>query len=935
MKKVYILLLVIIFLVLFFNVFYYIYNYDVQFENEKIKLSQNVKFEGINIEKVISDIEYDLKYSFYYKDIEQIFLDSKERNQVEKKVRYFLSKYNDLIYEIKIINQKGKLFSERKDDKNYFISLYDSIKNFSLEDTFKVKYEESSKYFTLIFPFYNKNELIGNIKFTIDIVKYIHNVLISKYRKEGLYTSFIDVKGETLTSNLPIGAEVSDKKLITQDIEMGFQNSIKNNLILADKEIKLITAYYPLKIFNVKYGLVFLLDYSKTIKSSIGINLPIMITTFLIIIAISFVFFVIMNQSKKEHIKLIEINKELTEKEKAVIDLNKILFNVLDSLDAIVITSDLDTDEVLYINQYGMSALSLNNIESRKFFDIFKMRAEDRNKLTPKQLLFNKDGKPSDAFRYEFLSEINSKCYSVSEKAIKWFGDRYVRLQIAFDITERKKAQERAVQSMKDAENANKAKSEFIANMSHEIRTPLNAVLGFSELLKEQLKDNDLCTHYIEGIQTSGRNLLNLINDVLDISKIEAGRMDINYEPINPYNIISDIEKIFSLKIKEKNLNFEIYVDEKLPKCILMDETRIRQVLFNLIGNAVKFTMKGNIKVSAFVEEKDHVGSKIDITFVVEDTGIGIPKDQQKIIFEQFIQTEGQSTRKFGGTGLGLSITKRLVELMNGEISLESEVGKGSKFIVKFKDVSVSSILTEEYAQIETEEDLQNIIFENPVILIVEDIESNRTLLKDYLTPFNIKILEADNGEEAIMITEQYKPDLILMDIQMPIMNGYEAAKILREREETADIKIIAITAYSLKDEINKIRKNFDGFLRKPVSRRSLVNEIKKFLPHKIKKQEDDTKKSKDIITFENLNLSEEIYRQLKEELSQSLADLLEGLVIEDVYIFSDKLNEISIKYNVNVLSEIALKLKKSAQSFNIGYIENNLRILHDFLKDK
>ncbi len=933
MKKVYILLLVIIFLVLFFNVIYYIYNYDVQFENEKIKLSQNVKFEGINIEKVISDIEYDLKYSFYYKDIEQIFSDSKERNQVEKKVRYFLSKYNDLIYEIKIINQKGKLFSEKKDDKNYFISLYDSIKTPSLEDTFKVKYEESTKYFTLIFPFYNKNELIGNIKFTIDIVKYIHNVLISKYRKEGFYTLFIDVKGETLTSNLPIGAEVSDKKLITRDIEMGFQSSIKNNLILADKEIKLITAYYPLKIFNVKYGLVFLLDYSKTIKSSIGINLPIMITTFLIIIAISFVFFVIMNQNKKEHNKLIEINKELTEKKKAVIDLNKILFNVLDSLDAIVITSDLDTDEVLYINQYGMSTLS-TDIKSRKFFDIFQMRAEDRNKLTPRELLFNKEGKPSDAFKYEFLSEINSKCYSVSEKAIKWFDDRYVRLQVAFDITERKKAEERAVQSMKDAENANKAKSEFIANMSHEIRTPLNAVLGFSELLKEQLKDNDLYTHYIEGIQTSGRNLLNLINDVLDISKIEAGRMDINYEPINPYNIISDIEKIFSLKIKEKNLNFEIYVDEKLPKCILMDETRIRQVLFNLIGNAVKFTMKGNIKVSAFVEEKDHVGSKIDITFVVEDTGIGIPKDQQKIIFEQFIQTEGQSTRKFGGTGLGLSITKRLVELMNGEISLESEVGKGSKFVVKFKDVSVSSILTEEYAQIETEEDLQNITFENPVILIVEDIESNRTLLKDYLTPFNIKILEADNGEEALMITEQYKPDLILMDIQMPIMDGYEAAKILREREETADIKIIAITAYSLKEEINKIRKNFDGFLRKPVSRRSLVNEIKKFLPYKIKKQEDDTKKSKDIITLENLNLSKEIFSQLKEELLQPLEDLLEGLVIEDVYVFSDKLNEVSIKYNVNVLSEIALKLKSSAQSFNIGYIENNLRMLHDFLKD-
>ncbi len=933
MKKVYIILIIIIFLVLIFNLFYYVYNYDLLYENEKISLKQEVKYEGLNIEKVLTDIEFDLKYSFSYKDIEQIFSEDRGKNEVEKKLRYFLYKYNDLIYKIEILDKKGLLFSERKDEKNYFTTLIDTLKLLTLEDSFKINYEKNTKYFTLIFPFYNKSELVGNINFTIDIVKYVQNLLHSKYKREGLYTSFIDVKGEVLAGNLPIGAEIKDKNLIIQDIDRGFHNCIENKLILPDEEIKLITAYYPLKIFNVKYGLVLLLDYSKSIKKIAGINLPVIIITFLIIIAISIVFVVIMNQNKKEQENLKALNKEMAEKEKAVIDLNRILFNVLDSLDAIIITSDLESDEVLYINKFGLKTLRLENISSKKYYDILQLKSEDRNKPSIPEKLFDEDGKPSVIKKWEFYDEKNSKYYSVTEKAINWFNNKFARLQVAFDITERKKAEDNAVKSMIDAESANKAKSEFIANMSHEIRTPLNAVLGFSELLKEQLKGNDLYSHYIEGIQTSGKNLLNLINDVLDISKIEAGKMEINFEPVNPYNIISDIEKIFSLKIKEKNLSFDIFVDEKLPKCILIDETRIRQVLFNLIGNAVKFTMKGGIKVSAFIEEKDRAGSKIDITFTVEDTGIGIPKDQQKLIFEKFIQREGQSTRKYGGTGLGLSITKRLVELMNGEISVESEVGKGSKFIVKFKDVSVSSILSEEYLKADTEEEINNLVFEKPTILIVEDIESNRTLLKDYLTPYGIKILEAENGEEALMITEQYKPDLILMDIQMPIMDGYETAKILREREETADIKIIAITAYSLKEEISKIRVNFDGFLRKPVSRSSLINEIKKFLPYKILKEETETIKEDNFLTLKNLNISEEVFSEMQSELTPLITNLKEGIVIEDVYTLSDKLQQIGEKNDLNTLIVFAENLRKNAQSFKIELIETTIELLYQFLK--
>lgn len=933
MKKVYILLSIVIVLVVLFNVIYYFYSYDSQLENENVWLKQEVKYDGAGIEKILTDIEFDLKYSFSYRDIEQIFSDVKEKNEVEKKLRYFLYKYNDLIYEIKILGKNSRSFTVRKDDKNYFFTQFDSLKFVALEDSFKVDYETNTKYFKLVFPFFNKSELIGNIKFTIDIVKYVQNILSSKLKKEGFYTSLIDVKGEILTGNIPIGAEISNENLIIDDIEKGFHNSIENELIFSDKKVKILTAYYPLKVFNVKYGLVYCLDYKKFAKPIGGLNLPVVIITFLIFISVLIIFIVIINQNKKEKEKLIEINKEISQKEKAVIELNRILNNVLDSLDAIIISSDIDTDEVLYINKCGLKSLNLESVSSRKYYDILQLKNDEKRKATPAKVLLNEFQKSSSNIHFwEFLNQNNSRYYSVNEKVVKWFGDRLVRLLVAFDITERKKAEEKAIKSMLEAENANKAKSEFIANMSHEIRTPLNAVLGFAELLKEQLSGNDIYSHYIEGIQTSGRNLLNLINDVLDISKIEAGKMDINYEPVNPYNIIADIEKIFSLKIKEKNLYFEIIIDEKLPKCILIDETRMRQVLFNLIGNAVKFTMKGGIKVKAFVEEKDHIGSKIDITFTVEDTGIGIPKDQQTIIFEKFTQREGQSTRKYGGTGLGLSITKRLVELMNGEIFLESEVGKGSKFTVKFKDVSVSSILSEEYSKAETEDEIKNIVFENSTVLIVEDIESNRTLLRDYLTPFGIKILEAENGEEALMITEQYKPDLILMDIQMPIMDGYETAKILKQKEETADIRIVAITAYSMREDIGRIRSTFDGFLRKPVSRNSLINEIKKFLPYKVNKEEKEEISSLNSFSLDNVSLSEDQLEKMKSNILPLLDSIREGIVIEDVYTLANSLKEFAKNYNLSVLNEIAKLLISNAQSFKIETIGYMVDRLYNFL---
>ena len=257
------------------------------------------------------------------------------------------------------------------------------------------------------------------------------------------------------------------------------------------------------------------------------------------------------------------------------------------------------------------------------------------------------------------------------------------------DITERKQAEIALKLAKEKADSANRAKSEFLANMSHEIRTPMNAVIGFSDILASKITDKQH-KKYLNSIQTAGKSLLTLINDILDLSKIEAGRLDIQYEPVNPQIIFTELQQIFSLKMAEKNLEFIVDIDKSLPSALFLDETRLRQVLLNLIGNAVKFTDSGYIKLCAKKMYVDDVHSKIDLILAVEDSGIGVLADQQKLIFESFRQQDGQSNRKYGGTGLGLAITKRLVKMMNGNIYVESSSGKGSRFEITLHEVEVA-----------------------------------------------------------------------------------------------------------------------------------------------------------------------------------------------------------------------------------------------------
>ncbi len=497
------------------------------------------------------------------------------------------------------------------------------------------------------------------------------------------------------------------------------------------------------------------------------------------------------------------------------------------------------------------------------------------------------------------------------------------------DITEAKTLQQQLERSREEAIKANRAKSEFLANMSHEIRTPLNAVIGFTELLETLVTDIKQIS-YLESIKSGGKNLLLLINDILDLSKIEAGKMIFKYEPVDPHSLINEIKQIFSLKISEKNLDFIINVDDEIPDSLIIDEVRVRQVMFNLIGNAIKFTEKGYVKFSVKRLPSPDDNSRIDLKVSVEDTGIGIPADQRQIIFDAFQQTTGQNTRKYGGTGLGLSISKRLVEMMGGNIELTSEPGKGSNFTFTLHNVTIGASVDKRDG--EKELNLEGILFEKATILIVDDVESNRRMIKENFVMHNFNVFEAEDGQQAVTLAEQVQPEIIIMDIRMPVMDGFESSRIIKSNPKTGRIPIIALTA-SVRSETQEddYKKYFDGYLHKPVTRSELFSQIMRFVkyseikPEKHAAQMDcagDIKPDADLSDGQ----LEELRKTIEAELMPCWDKAYRYQLSDEMKQFAEKVGKVGREFNLSGLEEFSENFLAALDSFELVKMENCLK---------
>lgn len=476
------------------------------------------------------------------------------------------------------------------------------------------------------------------------------------------------------------------------------------------------------------------------------------------------------------------------------------------------------------------------------------------------------------------------------------------------------------------AETANKVKSEFVANMSHEIRTPLNAIIGFSELLNKtevNLKQRS----YLDSITLGGDSLLAIINDILDISKIEAGKLEIQYEEVSLVPILNDIKTIFLQKAKDKDLDLKLTIDPNLPSFVVIDEVRLRQILLNIVGNALKFTHKGYIEINLQVSNfKDN---RCDLKIDVKDTGIGIPKEQQSKIFESFVQQNGQSNRQYGGTGLGLAICLKLIKMMRGNISLESYENIGSTFSIILDNLES----VDNKKEIENIEQLDNIEFEKSTILIVDDIELNRKLVIESLENKNMTFYEASNGQEAIQMVKDKKPTLVLMDIKMPVLDGFEATKILKKDKNYNEIPIIALTASIRAKEIQDLTQLFSGYITKPVSNRILIKELKRFLPYKnnlIRSKENN--KSKILKIDENIK---NIFKnEFEKNIKESWQKASQGCSPEDILIFTNILSDFAKIYQQKSLQEFADILNIAVNNFDIATIESSIQKFSLLLKE-
>ncbi|MDT8446194.1 MAG: PAS domain S-box protein [bacterium] len=407
-------------------------------------------------------------------------------------------------------------------------------------------------------------------------------------------------------------------------------------------------------------------------------------------------------------------------------------------------------------------------------------------------------------------------------------GQKLGSFALITDISELRNTHQELLKAKLEAEAANRAKTEFLANMSHEIRTPLNAVIGFADILQAELSDEEH-KRYVAIVQTASNSLLNLINDLLDLSKIEAGMLEINLEPTDPQELIKDLESFFVEKLKSKDLAFSAEAAADLPKRLYVDELRLRQVLLNLVGNAVKFTESGSISVNLSCAQV--LDEHLEFILEVQDTGIGIPLEDQSLIFDSFRQRDGQSTRKYGGTGLGLAVSRRFVELMGGRIELESEVDEGSLFRVLLPKVRYQA----EVSHSRPKRSGSEVRFKDLKVLVVDDVETNRSLTRAILGTAGIECFEAESGPTAVERSKNQAPDLILMDIRMPEMNGYEATRIIRSLPGGDQFLILALTASvsALAEPIDGERL-FDGIIHKPVRPNELLRALGRFFPGQV-----------------------------------------------------------------------------------------------------
>ncbi len=526
------------------------------------------------------------------------------------------------------------------------------------------------------------------------------------------------------------------------------------------------------------------------------------------------------------------------------------------------------------------------------------------------------------SYQFNYELKINGENQHFESRMSKMNNSEVI--SIARNVSDRVRYEKELKIERDRANTANKAKSEFLANMSHEIRTPMNAILGFSEALYNRM-ENPQNRKMMKSVLSSGTLLLSLINDILDLSKIEADKLEIKSLPTNLRSVLEEIKLLFTAKASQKEIPIIISVDSNFPNIVLIDEIRIKQIVFNLVGNAIKFTSKGYINISLKIERQKYEKGKIILT--VEDTGIGIPLSEQQSIFDAFKQQSGQSNRKYEGTGLGLSISRRLSEKMGGMLTVNSQINKGSVFKLEIPDIEILKYTGEQEEYIENKNN--NFIFQKATILVVDDVPVNIELIRNHLSEKDINVISAESGETALDMLRKENPDLILMDILMPGMDGFKTAQNIRNIQNKKHIPIIAFTASNLTIQNNPESSVFDSILYKPITKSKLYEELKQYLKY--------TNTHNNITEdFDSLNIPTDCPANLKENLTEVIEiinnklipeweSIKDSLVLYKIDDFIKNVKILSRDFNIKFLNEYAITLQDDMEIVDLESLKINL----------
>ena len=929
-------------------------NETAEFVNKQIILC------GKSIEDASSDFEESVKFEFANSELQYFFstdpnklapeIRSKYIDSEIKRIRRFYSLNQILISKITIFNNSSYRSFERNNDNYFTVSSSLAFPEKVILNS-QPQLDHTNGLLTFTQPTRNSvGELVANIRFELKIPDFLSYHFEKFYLGKNSWHWAIDTAGQVLFHKyseqiVPVGFEPNAIDQFRVKLKENLTTSLQHS-IHTTTDVNAYSVFYPINILGKNIGIVFSVNTDSLWESQNESNIAIFIYFLIVIGSIISLFSII--------IRLMVV----TQKRLEVTD--TMLRTANQASEVLLTDPDFDSSMRNYLNITGKAlgyhrAYILEYTQNEKS-EIYKLKYEWWNStfvepigiLVPETL----SGLESTAF----LSITNDlKQNKLVKKNESDFDESYIALTnklqckafinlpvyaedsiygiIGFaDCIEHRqwhefedalfanfanavggalsiqKKKEELIKAKHEAERANKAKSIFLSNMSHEIRTPLNAIIGFSQLMNRDKELSDSQKEYNISIIRAGEHLLSLINDILELSKVDAGRVVLNPNNINLNSLLNDIHRIFKERVQSKHLQYIFETADNLPHYVNVDNHKLRQIFINLIGNAIKFTDNGGIAVRTRVDKIDHDTSKLFVE--IQDTGTGISANELSNLFKHFVQTSS-GIKKGSGSGLGLALSRELALLMGGDITVSSQLGKGSVFTfwVKVKEVK--------FEDVETNSTKRVICIDKGLetyrILCVDDKKENLKVVVNLLNMVGFETKEAVDGEDAIVKFEAWAPDLILMDMRMPVMDGYEATRRIKSSEKGKQIPIIALTASSFEEERKKMAVlGMQGYIRKPFSENELFDAIAKNLGIKYI-YEDEIPSDQE----KYLNDDEAIIEEIAKLPDKIVLKMLDALAIADL----DCLIELIISIEPDNPA-LAQKLKMLANNYDYDHLQ-------------